>query len=363
MPKVLESLRHAVIQDPMEVIVPLIVFGVVFLIGWIFRQILLRAIRAWNQRTQSRPGHILYEGLRGPLVLWILILSAHLAIRGSDIPSHYADLAAGVLWGLWVFSLTLMGMRVVGDMVRQYGAQTPGALPVTTLTQSLAQISVLILGILILLSYFNVRITPILTALGVGGLAVALALQDTLSNLFGGFYVAVAGQVRLGDYIKLNTGEEGYVTDIGWRVTTIRALANNLIIVPNSKLSQAIVTNFYLPEKRMGTSFVVTVGYESDLAGVEGAIQEVLAGAVKDIPGLIPDPAPSLQFEPGFGESGIALTVGYQVQEFASQYPVRNELRRRIYLKLRERDVRLGYPARAVYLHGDAGDAGRRQVS
>ena len=121
-----------------------------------------------------------------------------------------------------------------------------------------------ILGSLILLRHFNVSITPILTALGVGGLAVALALQDTLSNLFGGFYVAVAGQVRLGDYIKLNTGEEGYVTDIGWRCTTFRAPANNMIIVPNAKLAQAIVTNYNLPEKRMAANFVVTVGYDCD---------------------------------------------------------------------------------------------------
>ena len=76
---------------------------------------------------------------------------------------------------------------------------------------------------MIILNQLHVSIAPILTALGVGGLAVALALQDTLSNLFAGFYVAVAGQVRLGDYIvKLDTGEEGYVTDISWRTTTIR---------------------------------------------------------------------------------------------------------------------------------------------
>ena len=121
------------------------------------------------------------------------------------------------------------------------------------------------LGILLLLSALDFRITPILTALGVGGLAVALALQDTLSNLFSGFYVAVARQVRLGDYIKLNTGEEGYVTDIGWRSTTIRALGEQLSFsCPNAKLAQAIVTNYYLPEKRMRSSFQVTVSYESD---------------------------------------------------------------------------------------------------
>ena len=132
---------------------------------------------------------------------------------------------------------------------RYYGGQAPGALPVTTLSRNLAQLAVFLLGVVWLLAAFQVDIRPMLTALGVGGLAVALALQDTLSNLFSGFYVAVAGQVRLGDYIKLNTGEAGYVTDIGWRSTTIRELANNLIIVPNSKLSQAIVTNYHLPDR------------------------------------------------------------------------------------------------------------------
>ena len=146
-----------------------------------------------------------------------------------------------------------------------------------------------------------------LTALGVGGLAVALALQDTLSNLFGGFYVAVAGQVRLGDYIKLNTGEEGYVTDIGWRSTTIRALANNLIIVPNAKLAQAIVTNYYLPEKRMSTSFVVTVGYDCDTDAAEKVLAEVLQQAAGEIPGMLQDPAPSVAFDPGFGEYGCRV--------------------------------------------------------
>ena len=192
-------------------------------------------------------------------IIWSLMLAVHLAIQSSAIPSRYAGIGSSILLALWIFSLTIMSMRIVGDLVRFYGAQVPGAMPVTTLTQNLAQIVVVILGGLILLNHFNVSITPILTALGVGGLAVALALQDTLSNLFGGFYVAVAGQVRLGDYIKLNTGEEGYVTDIGWRSTTVRALANNLIIVPNSKLAQAIVTNYYLPEKRLGVNFQVTV--------------------------------------------------------------------------------------------------------
>jgi len=282
----------------------------------------------------------------------------HLAIKSSQIPAKYAVAAEGIIITLWIFSLTLLSMRVVGDVVRLYGAQIPGALPVTTLTQSLAQIAVMILGALILLSHFQVSITPILTALGFGGLAVARALQDTLSNLFGGFYVAVAGQVRLGDYIKLNSGEEGYVTDIGWRCTTIRALANNWIIVPNSKLSQAIVTNFYLPDKRIGASFQFTVGYDIDLEEVEQAVTTVLQEAVKDVPGLLAEPAPNVAFEPGFTDSGIGLTANFQVQEFANQGPVRNELRKRTFYKLKELGVTSPYPTRTLYLRGGR----RRQV-
>jgi small-conductance mechanosensitive channel len=208
--------------------------------------------------------------------------------------------------------------------------------------------------LLILLYHFGVSITPILTAFGVGGLAVALALQDTLSNLFAGFYISVAGQVRLGDYIKLNTSEEGYVTDISWRSTTIRALANNLIIIPNSKLAQAVVTNYYLPERRVSLGIPVSVTYDSDPDVVERVLLEEAKGAAGSVAGLLADPAPSVQLIPGFGESGLSFTVGYSVSEFADQYRVQHELRKRILKRFRAEGIQMPYPTRTVYLREQA---------
>ena len=251
---------------------------------------------------------------------------------------------------LWIASLTLMCMRVAGNLVRHYGGQAPGALPVTTLSRNLAQLAVLILGVVWLLGAFHVNITPILTALGVGGLAVALALQDTLSNLFSGFYVTVARQVRLGDYIKLNTGEAGYVTDIGWRATSIRDLANNLVVIPNSKLAQAIVTNYQLPEPRMSASLQVPVAYDSDPERVERVLAEVGRQAVGEIPGLLGDPAPEAAFDPGFGDFALGFTLSFQVAEFADQFRVRNELRKRILRRFREEGIRIPFPSRTVYI-------------
>jgi small-conductance mechanosensitive channel len=340
-------------NDPMQLVWPLIIFGMTLLVGWIVRRVVLRALRAWTSRTNSKPGMILYDALRGPILMWTVILAVHLAIQGSELPARYSAWAAKGLLVLWFLSLTLMSMKIAGNLVRYFGAQAAGAQPVTTLTQNLAQLAVFILGVVLILGALDVKITPILTALGVGGLAVALALQDTLSNLFGGFYVAVAGQVRLGDYIRLNTGEEGYVTDIGWRSTSVRALANNLILIPNSKLAQAIVTNFHLPEKRMATSLQIGVDYASDPDQVESVLLEIARSGAADIPGLLAEPPASVMFDPGFGDSALGFTLNFQVAEFSNQYRVRHELRKRILRRFREQGIGMPFPTRTVYLAGE----------
>jgi small-conductance mechanosensitive channel len=344
------QIRRLLAVNPMALLWPVAMLVGTLLIGLLVRKLLFRALRAWTDRTQSRPALILADALRGPTMIWILIAGVHFALQSVELPRQVTAYEGKVLSVRWLLSLTVMGVRLAGNVVRYYGDQVPGALPVTTLTRTLAELAVTSLGIVGILSALDFRITPILTALGVGGLAVALALQDTLSNLFSGFYVAVARQVRVGDYIKLNTGEEGYVTDIGWRNTTVRALSNNVILIPNSKLAQANVTNYYLPEKRMSSNVPVIVSYQADADRVEAILLEIVERAVKEVPGMVAEPPPNVMFDPGFAESGLGFTVNYQVAEFVAQFPVRNEMRKRIYRRLREEGIEIPYSSKAVYL-------------
>lgn len=346
----MEALRRTLIHDPMAVVWPAIVFLVTFAAGWLARKLFMRVLRAWIARTNSRPAMILAEALRGPILIWAVILGAHLALQSSELPHKVTTFSAKALLVLWILSLTLMCMQLAGNLVRYYGAQVPGALPVTSLSQNLAQLFVVLLGILVMLHNLGLEIGPILGALGVGGLAVALALQDTLSNLFAGFYIAVARQIRLGDYIKLNTGEEGYVSDITWRSTAIRSLGNNMIIIPNSKLSQANVTNYHLPETRMSASLQVAVGFDSDPERIEAMLLDVARAAVGRVAGLLADPAPSVAFDPGIAESWLGFTLNFQVTEFSAQFGVKNELRKAILQRLRQEGIPLPYPARTVHL-------------
>jgi small-conductance mechanosensitive channel len=158
----------------------------------------------------------------------------------------------------------------------------------------------------------------------------------------------------LGDYIKLDSGEEGYVTDISWRSTTMRALPNNLIVVPNAKLAQVIVTNYHLPEKRMSLPIPVGVSYDSDPELVERILIEEAVSGTADIPGLLAAPAPFVRFIPGFGNSSLDFTLICQVAEFVDQYLVQHELRKRILKRFRREGIEIPFPIRTLYIKEQA---------
>ena len=318
--------------------------------GWLLRKILFKIIRRWTAGTGSHLDSFLIDSLRAPIMIWSLMLGLDLAIRASEVPGKVADRIEVALAILWILSLTLMLSGLAGNIVRFYGGRFAGDLPVTSLTKNLAQIGVLVLGGVSILHYLNISVTPLLTALGVGGLAVALALQDTLSNLFGGFYMSVAGQIRLGDYVRLNSGEEGYISDISWRSTTIRGLANNLIIIPNATMAKAIITNFNLPEKRMAVSIPVGVDYSSDPDQIEQLLLEIAGQAAPDIHGMLKEPAPIVRFNPGFGDSALQFTLIVQVSEFSEQFRVQHELRKRILLRFRAEKIDMPFPTRTVFV-------------
>ncbi|MFA5199637.1 MAG: mechanosensitive ion channel family protein, partial [Candidatus Omnitrophota bacterium] len=192
-----------------------------------------------------------------------------------------------------------------------------------------------------------VSITPILATLGVGGLAVALALQDTLTNLFAGFHITVANQIRVGDYIKLETGEEGYVVDINWRSTKIKMLPNNIVLIPNDKLNKAIVTNYYLPDKEMAVLVDLGVHYKSDLEKVEKITCEVAKSIMAEVNGGVTYFEPFIRYHT-FGDSSIKFTVILRAKEFVDQYLIKHEFIKRLHKRYNKEGINIPYPIRAI---------------
>jgi small-conductance mechanosensitive channel len=229
------------------------------------------------------------------------------------------------------------------------------AIPTTGLVTGLLRGIVWAVGLIIILNFLGIPITPMLTALGVGGLAMALALQDTLANLFAGVHIMMEKSIRVGDFIRLESGQEGSVLDISWRTTRIKMLPNNLVIIPNLTLSKSIVTNYSLPEKRMSLQISVSVSYGSDLEKVEAVLKEIAEKAAGEVPGLLAEPGPTVRFTPGFGESSLDFTLICQIGEFVDQYPVQHEMRKRIYNRFKAEGLEFPFPHRTVFLREERG--------
>ncbi|MBI3988620.1 MAG: mechanosensitive ion channel [candidate division NC10 bacterium] len=314
------------------------------------RGLIFKALHRWAARTETHLDDLIIKVSKGPSLFWALAAGLYGTLETAPIPGNLTKLAHTLLSAVVILSVSWAVANLLAGLITYYADRVRLDVPVTGLGRTLTKVIVLLLGGFILLNNLGISITPLLTALGVGGLAVALALQDTLSNLFAGLHILIEKPVRVGDYIRLDSGQEGYVVDIGWRTTRIRMLPNNMIIVPNSKLAQAIVTNYDLPEKRMALSVPISVSYKSDPEQIERILVEEAKKAAGEVPGLRADPPPFVRFIPGFGDSSLDFTLICQVEEFVDQYLVQHELRKRIFRRFKEEGVEIPFPQRTVHL-------------
>jgi len=243
--------------------------------GYGVKAVVVRRLRALFEKTETRLDDLLLEALGRHLPLWFVLAGLAAATQAAPLAAAHQSLIQRVVVAGFFVSVTLALSKFASGAVRLYAVEFTASTAATSLAENLVRIAVIAMGAMLLLSNLGISITPVLTALGVGSLAVALALQDTLSNLFSGIHIVGSRMIEVGDYIKLDSGQEGFVVDIGWRTTCIRELPNNLILIPNAKLSQAVITNYQRPEPELAVIVEMGIAYGSDLGKAERVAMEV----------------------------------------------------------------------------------------
>lgn len=205
---------------------------------------------------------------------------------------------------------------------------------------------------MIIADKLNIEISPLVATMGIGGIAVALAFQESLTNFFAGFYLAMDKPIRVGDFVRLETGDEGFIEEIGWRSSRVRVLANNLTIVPNSRLAQSVVTNYYLPSTDMGLVIPVGVSYDSDLEKVEKVTIEVAKEVLAKTPGGVKNFEPFIRYNE-FGDSNIKFSAILRVETFVDRYLVTHEFIKALKKRYDEEGIEISYPATKVYIKNE----------
>lgn len=335
------------IQTLRDLIMPVALTAGGFIIGLVIEKFVRPVLNRIAERTTWEGNALLIGAFHGMAYWWFGTAGVYAALNGLSIPLRGQSLIDRGTLIIYVLSVTVVLSRMLSGLVTLYGRKVGGILMSTSIFTHLTQVLVYMIGVLVLLQSLGISIVPILTALGVGGLAVALALQDTLSNLFAGIHTIASRKIRPGDYVKLENGQEGYVADITWRYTTIRTLANNMIIIPNAKLASAVATNFSLPETEMTISVDVGVGYESDLDKVESVTIDVARTVMKEIEGGIPGFEPFIRYNK-FDESSINFAVILRTREFANQYLIRHELIKGLQKRYRQEGIEIPFPIRTI---------------
>ena len=332
-------------------LVPLAEIALFICVACAIYLIVIRWARRMAKRTTTTLDdaviEIVDQALRPALLLAVMAASLNLFV----LPHKLMSVANRVLY-LSVLAVALYyGMKMVELLLNYWFSKTSAHESVRDPVRFLTRLVFSAFGVMIVLDNLGISLTAVWTTLGVGSVAIALALQDTLSNFFAGFYLRLDNPIHAGDYVKIDSEHEGFIVQMGWRSTRIRTLPNNVVIVPNSKLAAAIVTNYSMPETQMSVLIPVSVSYDCDPDRVERILMEEATRAAGKIEGFLADPAPFVRFIPGFGESSIDLTLICRVNTYVDQYLVQHELRKRIFARFRQEGISIPYPQRDVHVH------------
>jgi small-conductance mechanosensitive channel len=346
-----ELLNNEIVYFVAVLVISLIIAKIVYFI-------LDKYVKRLTRKTKSEIDDLIVEAIHLPLYIGIMLVGLYFALKRLTILIPYEQLIGQAFYVIFVLVVAFVFQKILGAVFSGWFTKRKGVDKTPKVLMRIVYLAVYLVAVIVILSYFKVEITPLIATLGIGGIAIGLALQDTLSNFFAGLNILSDQPIKVGDYIEIDAGTKegvvrGYVEDITWRTTRIRTtemqnLANNYIIVPNSKLAQSIITNYDAPKKEVSIIVNCGVDYKSDLEKVEKITLEVAKKIQKTVPGAVRDFEPFIRFHT-FGESNINFYVTLRSETFIDKYLITHEFMKALKKRYDKDDIEISWPVRKIY--------------
>ena len=308
---------------------------------------------------ESKIKSIFLNALKGLPISMCLIIGLYWIVNTANyLPDGLVRVFSYLLFIVVVITLTRVVEKTLSGFISWKFSES-GDISQSSLLNTLFKILVYASSALIILQELGISIAPIVTAMGVGGMAIAFGVQESVANIFSGLHLIVTKQVKINDYIKLGSGAEGRVTDINLRYTTITPAADgSVIIIPNKDIAGAMMTNFSRPRQDVGIVINMGVGYESDLDLVERVTLEVAREIQQQYDDYDPNDAssplhPAVLFQE-FGESSINFWAVLHASVYTKQLKIKHEFIKAITKRYREENINIPFPIRTVLMPEDA---------
>ncbi len=305
----------------------------------------------------------LIGAVKGPIMLSIIFSGVALGIVSlMQIDDPYFDVARDMetwvqrIWSISIVAVITYGISRTLQVLLTWYVKELASKTTTTLDDKfipivnrILPVLVYTLGLLIILDILTVPISPLLAGLGIGGLGVALALSPSLSSFIAGTYVVTEGQIKENDYIELDNGPAGFVVDVGWRSTRIRSRLNNLVIIPNNKLTDSILTNYSTPTPVLTGIVECGVSYESDLEQVENISIDVTKAIINESELAVKDFEPVVRFSE-FGDSNVNFVIIFQAMDRIASFAIKSAIIKNLYARFKQEGIEINYPIRKLVM-------------
>lgn len=330
----------------------------IIIISIVFSKILNYAVKkyfeSFAKKTKTDIDDILIQIIKVPLHFFIIFIGVYIAANSLTILVPYENLVKGFFFVGIVSIITIIMVKIIDILIIRWLKVKKKFEKTPRLINKIINIVIYVVAILIIFEYFNIKLTPVIATLGVGALAVGLALQNTLSNFFAGLHIISDKPINVGDFIELENGSiSGYVEDIGWRSTRIKTLPNNVVIIPNSKLAESIITNDSMPQQEMSIVVQCGVSYNDDLDKVEKITIEVAEKVQKNVKGAVKTFKPFIRYHT-FGDSNINFSIILRVEKIVDKYLVTHELIKELKRSYDKNKIEISWPVRKVYMNKES---------
>lgn len=335
------------LEDWPYIVLPLtIILGCVVL-GWLVEKRIVSQLLSIAREKNLRFSEGVLRSIRGLSILWFALLGLNIALSLPNLPifPNLILLIKKVILVAFLASATWVITQLSIEILRVYTTRDDGVSPLTSLFEFLTKVVIFSFGFLIILSSIGISITPLLTAFGIGGVSIGLALQNTLSNLMSGINIITSKKVRPGDYIELRTGEAGYVRDVDLKYTVIEEITNNLLVIPNAQIISSSFRNYSLPDHSLLVPVEVGISYDSDLEKVEKITLEVMREIATSYQPNLTDYQPLIRYGK-FDYYSILLTVYLKVieEDFFEHLTIKHEFIKCLHRRYQEEGIKIPYP-------------------
>ena len=327
--------------------IPAIIVFIGIALGMIFKQIVHTRLKKAALTSKWEGDDIILHAVESQIVLWFFWAALSLALRDVEIAEPFGLYVSNFLIIILMASITHAAAKLIVGLLNLWSKKQGGGFPSTTMFTNFVWITVYSIGLLVILDALDISIAPMLTALGIGGLAVSLALKDTLTDVFAGLHILLSKKVQPGDFVSLDSGEMGYIQNITWRNTKMLERTNNIIHIPNTKLSKAVIKNYDSGDPSFSVKIPVGVGYDSDLDVVERVVMEVANDLHQYMDQMNKQSTPSFKFR-GFGQSSIDFMVYFRGNKYGDQNPIIHEFVKKLHKRFNDEGIEIPFPMRTV---------------